>query len=180
LVREVVVLMPRFLRLRAFLAGVVGRCSSKKLGAESVGASVLRARKSAANEELSLAMGDSGEGPGEGSVTEDESIVEIVVVGELSDDVVELLSRLSWGMWNEEKGAACVVGGATLLPWALEQLRLGRECRSAPKTEPNEGMGEKVREVVAGMLCAGRKEGGREGAARMPDPRRRRGKRERG
>jgi hypothetical protein len=43
-------------------------------------------------------MGDSGEGPGEGSVTDDESIVEIVVVGELSDEAVELLSRLSRGM----------------------------------------------------------------------------------
>lgn len=42
-----------------------------------------------------LGMGDSGEGPGEGSVTEDESMVDIVVVGELSEDAVELLSRES-------------------------------------------------------------------------------------
>jgi hypothetical protein len=45
-----------------------------------------------------------------------------------------------------------------LLPWALEQSRSGRECTSPPKTEPNEGMGRKEREVVAGMLwgAAGR------------------------
>jgi hypothetical protein len=41
-------------------------------------------------------MGDSGDGPGEGSVTEEESMVEMVVVGELSEDSdanVEVLSR---------------------------------------------------------------------------------------
>jgi hypothetical protein len=99
LVREVVVLMPRFFKFRAFFAGVVGLCNSKKaLGDESPGlVSGLRDRKSATKEEEAavLANGDSGEAPGDGSVTEEESIVEMVVVGELSDEAVELLSRLS-------------------------------------------------------------------------------------
>lgn len=98
-VREVVVLMPRFFKLRAFLAGVVGRCSSKKaLGDESPGlVSGLRDRKSATKDDAAavLARGDSGETPGDGSVTDDESMVEMVVVGELSEEAVELLSRLS-------------------------------------------------------------------------------------
>jgi hypothetical protein len=108
LVREVVVLIPRFFRLRAFFAGVVGLCSSKKaLGDESPGlVSGLRERKSATNEEEAalLARGDSGDGPGDGSVTEDESMVDIVVVGELSEEAVELLSRLSRCMWKGAKG----------------------------------------------------------------------------
>lgn len=103
LVRDVVVLMPRFFRFRAFFAGVVGRCSSKKaLGDESPGlVSGRRDRKSATNEEAAavLASGDSGEGPGDGSVTDDESMVEMVVVGELSEEAVELLSRLSVCIW---------------------------------------------------------------------------------
>ena len=99
LVSEVVVLIPRFFKFRAFFAGVVGRCNSKKLPVDDVPSAVsgLRALKSAAKEWfMILGMGDSGEGPGEGSVTEDESMVEIVVVGELSEDAVELLSRESW------------------------------------------------------------------------------------
>lgn len=98
LVSEVDVLIPRFFRFRGFFAGVVGRCSSKKvLGEESCGpVSALRDRKSATNEVgAALAMGDSGDGPGDGSVTEEESIVDIVVVGELSEDAVDVLSRLS-------------------------------------------------------------------------------------
>ena len=97
--REDAVLIPRFLRLRGFLAGVVGRCSSKKLLGDSSpdGASVLRDLKSATNEEgvIVFARGDSGDTPGEGSVTDDESMVEMVVVGELSEDAVDVLSRLS-------------------------------------------------------------------------------------
>lgn len=103
LVRDVVVLIPRFFRFRAFFAGVVGLCSSKKaLGDDSPAlVSGRRDLKSAMKDEAAavLAKGDSGEGPGDGSVTEDESMVEIVVVGELSDEVVELLSRLSVCMW---------------------------------------------------------------------------------
>jgi hypothetical protein len=102
-VRELVVLIPRFFRFRAFFAGVVGRCSSKKaLGDESPGlVPGLRDRKSATKEEDAavLPRGDSGETPGDGSVTDEESIVEMVVVGELSEDAVELLSRLSVCMW---------------------------------------------------------------------------------
>jgi hypothetical protein len=113
LVREVVVLMPRFFRFRAFFAGVVGLASSKKLlGEESAGlVSGLRERKSATNEDDAavLASGDSGDGPGDGSVTDDESMVEMVVVGELSDDAVELLSRLSVCMWKDEKAAPFAV-----------------------------------------------------------------------
>jgi hypothetical protein len=103
LVREVVVLMPRFFKFRAFFAGVEGLCSSKKApGEESPGlVPGRRDRKSATNEEAAavLAKGDSGETPGDGSVTDDESMVEIVVVGELSEEAVELLSRLSVCMW---------------------------------------------------------------------------------
>lgn len=101
-VKEVVVLIPRFFKFRAFFAGVVGRCSSKNaLGDESPElVSGLLDLKSATNEEAAavLASGDSGETPGDGSVTDEESIVEMVVVGELSEDAVELLSRLSWCM----------------------------------------------------------------------------------
>jgi hypothetical protein len=94
---DVEVLIPRFLRLRGFLAGVVGLCSSKKvLGDDSwEPASVLRDRKSATKDVDAFATGDSGDGPGDGSVTEEESMVDIVVVGELSDEAVEVLSRLS-------------------------------------------------------------------------------------
>ena len=103
LVREVVVLMPKFFKFRAFFAGVVGLCSSKNaLGDESPGlVSGRRDLKSATKEDAAavLANGDSGEGPGDGSVTDDESIVEMVVVGELSEEAVELLSRLSVCMW---------------------------------------------------------------------------------
>jgi hypothetical protein len=99
LVSEVVVLMPKFFKFRAFFAGVVGLCSSKKLLGKASPALVsgLRDRKSATKDECAavLARGDSGETPGDGSVTDEESMVEIVVVGELSDEVVELLSRLS-------------------------------------------------------------------------------------
>lgn len=102
-VRDVVVLMPRFFRFRAFFAGVVGRCSSKKaLGDASPGlVSGLRERKSATKDDDAavLAKGDSGETPGDGSVTDEESMVEMVVVGELSDEAVELLSRLSVCVW---------------------------------------------------------------------------------
>lgn len=113
LVSEVVVLIPRFFRFRAFFAGVVGLCSSKKaLGDESPGlVSGLRDRKSATKEDEAavLANGDSGDAPGEGSVTDEESMVEMVVVGELSDEAVELLSRLSVCMWKEEKAAPFAV-----------------------------------------------------------------------
>jgi hypothetical protein len=99
LLREDAVLMPRFLRFRGFLAGVVGRCNSKNvLGDESAdGASALLDLKSATNEEGAavFARGDSGDTPGDGSVTDDESMVEMVVVGELSEEPVDVLSRLS-------------------------------------------------------------------------------------
>jgi hypothetical protein len=99
LLRDVEVLIPKFFRFLGFFAGVVGRCNSKKeLGEVSdVPFSALRALKSAAKEGgAALEIGDSGDGPGEGSVTEDESMVEMVVVGELSDDSdasVDVLSR---------------------------------------------------------------------------------------
>lgn len=156
------VLMPRFFRFRAFFAGVVGRCNSKKLLVPIVPSAVsgLRARKSAAKEWfVILGMGDSGEGPGEGSVTEDESMVDIVVVGELSEEAVELLSRESWWLWKDEKGAPCIVFPlevrcATLLPCTvLSEVWVSRRlCGSPPKTAPNEGMGMYVLDVVVGML----------------------------
>lgn len=92
------VLIPRFFRFRGFFAGVVGLASSKNVLGEVSWepVSVLRDRKSATNEAVAgRAIGDSGEGPGDGSVTEEESMVDMVVVGELSDDVVDVLSRLS-------------------------------------------------------------------------------------
>lgn len=92
------VLMPRFFKFRGFLAGVVGLASSKKvfvLGSCD-GLSVLRDRKSATKEvEAVFATGDSGDCPGDGSVTVEESMVEMVVVGELSEEAVDVLSRLS-------------------------------------------------------------------------------------
>jgi hypothetical protein len=99
LLRELDVLMPKFFKFRAFFAGVVGLCSSKKvLGDDSADPlSVLRGLKSGEKDVgAAFAIGDSGDGPGEGSVTEDESMVEMVVVGELSEDSdanVDVLSR---------------------------------------------------------------------------------------
>jgi hypothetical protein len=113
LVSDVVVLMPRFFRFRAFFAGVVGLCNSKKAVDDDSAwlVSGRRERKSATNEDEAavLASGDSGDAPGEGSVTDEESMVEMVVVGELSDEAVELLSRLSVCMWKEEKAAPFAV-----------------------------------------------------------------------
>ena len=101
------VLIPKFFKFRAFFAGVVGLANSKKvLGDESPElVSGRRDLKSATKEDAAAvsASGDSGDTPGDGSVTDDESMVEIVVVGELSEEVVELLSRLSRCMWKEEK-----------------------------------------------------------------------------
>lgn len=156
---ELDVLIPRFFKFRAFLAGVVGLCNSKKVFGEfsDEPLSALRDLKSGTNEEgVVLAMGDSGEGPGEGSVTEDESMVEIVVVGELSDDSdasVDVLSRWTWkaekwefevfeplGMFPLEAGRPMV------LPLALVPLRSDRPfipvlLTSSPKTDMNEGIG---------------------------------------
>ena len=90
-------------------------------------------------------------------------MVEIVVVGELSEDAVELLSRESWWLWKDEKGAPCVVlqlevRCATLSPCTvLSEVWVSRRvCGSPPKTAPNEGMGMYVLDVVVGMLeCCG-------------------------
>lgn len=129
---DVEVFIPRFLRLRGFFAGVVGRCSSKKvLGDDSwEPLSVLRDRKSATKDVAVFATGDSGDGPGDGSVTEEESMVDIVVVGELSDEAVEVLSRLSRWVWNEEKGIALpLVCGLVITPCALVPSVLGKGFR---------------------------------------------------
>jgi hypothetical protein len=86
---ELAVLIPRFFRFRGFFAGVVGRASSKKVVGELSKElfSVRLDRKSGTKDEGAvLATGDSGEGPGEGSVTEFESMVDIVVVGLESED----------------------------------------------------------------------------------------------
>ena len=97
--RELAVLIPKFFRFRAFLAGVTGLANSKKVVGEfsDEPLSVLRDLKSATNEDGAvLADGDSGDGPGDVSVAEELSIVEIVVVGELSSDSeanVDVLSR---------------------------------------------------------------------------------------
>lgn len=95
--RDVEVFIPRFLRFRGFFAGVEGLCSSKNVFDDEScrPLSVLRERKSATKDVAVFATGDSGDGPGDGSVTDEESMVEIVVVGELSEDAVDVLSRLS-------------------------------------------------------------------------------------
>lgn len=155
--KDVEVLIPRFLRFRGFFAGVVGLCSSKKVfGDESwEPLSILLDRKSATNDvDAVFATGDSGDGPGDGSVTDDESMVEIVVVGELSEDVVELLSRLSRWLWKEENGIAPpLVCGLINLPWGLAPSALGSGLRwemraSSPNTAPNEGIAN-----VLGLVC---------------------------
>lgn len=155
--KDVDVLIPRFLRFRGFFAGVVGRCNSKKvLGDDSCEPlSVRRDRKSATNDDdAAFATGDSGEGPGEGSVTEEESIVDMVVVGELSEDPVELLSRLSRCMWNEEKGSAPpLVCGLVNGPCARAPSALGNGLRwelraSSPNTDPKDGIANAL-----GLAC---------------------------
>jgi hypothetical protein len=86
---ELAVLIPRFFKFRGFFAGVVGRANSKKAVGELSKElfSVRLDRKSGTKDEGAvLATGDSGEGPGEGSVTELESMVDIVVVGLESED----------------------------------------------------------------------------------------------
>jgi hypothetical protein len=108
LFNDVDVLMPRFFRFRGFFAGVVGLASSKKvLGEDSPEPlSALRDLKSATKDVFNaLATGDSGEGPGDGSVTEDESMVEMVVVGELSEDSEASVDVLSRWIWKAEKAA---------------------------------------------------------------------------
>jgi hypothetical protein len=150
LLSEDAVLIPRFLRFRGFFAGVVGRCSSKKVPADGspTGAASRLDLKSATKDEgvIVFARGDSGDTPGEGSVTEDESMVEMVVVGELSEEPVDVLSRLSLWMWKEEKGmpelVLGLVAGRTTFPpfWPL--------LWSPPNTAPNEGMGMNERALV--------------------------------
>lgn len=154
---ELDVLIPRFFRFLGFFAGVVGLCNSKKVfGDESPEPlSVLRDRKSATNEVLvGLGSGDSGDGPGEGSVTEAESMVEMVVVGELSvdsDASVDVLSRWAWKAANAgfeapapPRTGPLVAGRATEGPWeavvrcACDTRRL---LTSSPNTDINVGIG---------------------------------------
>lgn len=166
LLRDVDVLIPKFFRFLGFFAGVVGLCSSKKVFGEQSDelVSVLLDRKSATKEDgVAFEMGDSGDGPGEGSVTDEESIVEMVVVGELSDDSdanVEVLSRCTW---KAAKGPVFDVGPTgkfpleagrpTWLPWAPSDLFFGSSfislfAGSSPNTDIKVGMGgTKVREV---------------------------------
>ena len=91
----------RFLRLRGFFGGVAGLCWSAKKGCG--GESLLLSPLGDAVDESAMCNdgetfpdGDSGDGPGEGSVTEEESTVETVVVGEESEESefeVDVLSR---------------------------------------------------------------------------------------
>jgi len=101
----VVVSTARFLRLRAFFAGVAGRCISKK-GSVLVLSGGLNRDASAMpdSEEMLEEAGVSGDVQGEDSVREEESIVDTVVVGEESEDSdadVDVLFRASWKL---EKG----------------------------------------------------------------------------
>lgn len=104
--RELAVLIPRFFRFRAFFAGVTGLASSKKVVGEfsDEPLSVLLDLKSATKDDGAIfAEGDSGDGPGDISVAEELSMVEMVVVGELSSDSdarVDVLSRWTWKAAN--------------------------------------------------------------------------------
>jgi hypothetical protein len=51
-----------------------------------------------------LFAGDSGDGPGEGSVMEEPSRVETVVVGEESEDSDVDVEMESWCWWKTAKG----------------------------------------------------------------------------
>ena len=158
-------LIPRFFKFLGFFAGVVGLCNSKKVTGEDSDElfSVLRERKSATKEEgATLAMGDSGEGPGDGSVTDEESMVEMVVVGDESDDSdasVDVESRCTWKAAKSpldefEPWGMCPLeaGRVIWLPWELMPLRSEKPfvpvvLTSSPKTDMNEGMGMDVLEL---------------------------------
>ena len=104
-------------------------------------------------------------------------MVEMVVVGELSDDVVELESRESWWLWKDEKAGPCnvfplEVRCATWLPCAVlgslpDVCVCPMLCGSPPKTAPNEGMGMYFLDVVVGMLGGGGNGAPRGGRARV-------------
>lgn len=84
-----VVLTAKFFRLRAFLAGVAGCCISKS---GALPDSILRKPGVSITTEdgETVVAGDSGEGPGERSVVDAESVVLIVVVGEESESDAEV------------------------------------------------------------------------------------------
>jgi len=94
-----VVFTARFFRLRGFLPGVEGLCRSKN-GADCefvLISSNVRGRGGSTTMDIScgFAIGDSGEEPGDISVTLESSFVEAVVVGEEpaeSEADVEVLS----------------------------------------------------------------------------------------
>jgi len=95
----------RFLRLRAFFAGVAGRCISKKGSVLDLSGGLNRdASAMPDNEEMLEEPGVSGEVPGEDSVMEEESIVDTVVVGEESEDSDADVDELFRGWWKLEKG----------------------------------------------------------------------------
>jgi hypothetical protein len=95
----------RFLRLRAFFAGVAGRCISKKGSVLDLSGGLNRdASAMPDNEEMLEEPGVSGEVPGEDSVIEEESIVDTVVVGEESEDSDADVDSLFRGWWKLEKG----------------------------------------------------------------------------
>ncbi len=83
----VVVSTARFLRLRAFFAGVAGRCISKNGSVLDLSSGLNRGVSAMPdNEEMLEEPGVSGDVPGEDSVMEEESMVETVVVGDESED----------------------------------------------------------------------------------------------
>ena len=101
----VVVSTARFLRLRAFFAGVAGRCISKKGSVLDLSGGLNRDASAMPNNEKMLEEpGVSGEVPGEDSVMEEESIVDTVVVGEESEDSDADVDVLFRGWWKLEKG----------------------------------------------------------------------------
>jgi len=101
----VVVSTARFLRLRAFFAGVAGRCISKNGSVLDLSGGLNRGVSAMPdNEEMLEEPGVSGDVPGEDSVMEEESMVETVVVGDESEDSDADVDVLFRGWWKLENG----------------------------------------------------------------------------
>lgn len=108
------VLTARFFKLRAFLAGVAGCCISKR-GA-LLGSVVRNPAISITTDDGEIVeAGDSGEGPGEGSVVDEESIVLMVLVGEESESEAAV-DVLSWFRWYAGKAELPGLGLCVVSP----------------------------------------------------------------
>jgi len=157
-----VVFTARFFRFRGFFAEVFGRCMSKKgvwPGSVIVRSGGLKRAVSMAcvRGEVLLA-GDSGEGPGDGSVMEDESRVEMVVVGDESEDSDVDVEMLSCCWWKTAKGGLIVVARSLLdrsfsvaEAWRSASSSNSLLVDSSSKTVIKDGIGAAK---VRGLDCA--------------------------